>query len=769
MCVPAARKLNQQLSACTVCAPYEQETDVIQSTPQHADTFPHPADQSGLTSTADSRPVVLVVDDERVNREILSRMLVRHGYDVLTADSGEAALERLDEQLPDLVLLDVIMTGLNGFDVLRVIRDRHHDTELPVIMVTAESERENVVRAFQEGANDYLTKPLDPQITLARVSLQLRLARAQAELERSRERYTLAAQGSRIGLWDWDVARRQIFLSARWKEMLGYTDNELASTVDGWFERIHVDDREQFIELLSSRSSMEQGRFETEIRMRHRDGTYRWMLCSGVVQTDATGIPRRLAGSLADVTEGKVRDVLTGLPNRLLFEEQLGRVLHLDPGAFGHCAVLFLDLDNFKLVNDSLGHDAGDLLLCSVARKLESCLRTSDIVARHKSKWSVARHGGDEFTVLLHGLQCTRDAEVVADRIISALSEPFAIGTHEVAVGASIGIAFGETENKTAADAIREADTAMYYAKTGGRGRFRIFDPEMQTVASARLALECDVRFAIKNNQFFLEYQPIVRLSSGVIEGFEALCRWRHPREESIGPDVFVPVVESLGLIGRLGRSVLEMACVDAIEWNKPQQRHDISVTINCSSGEFGQPHFKTDLLRTIEKAEINPRLLKIEVTESALMQNPEYVRTIISELREFGIRIGIDDFGTGYSSLAYLHRLPLDLLKIDKSFVRNMLQCGETREIVRTIITLAQNLNLDIVAEGVETNEQQQLLFEMGCTHAQGYLYSRSIPASQVEGFLCTYTPQQPPGARIRPHSEIEDRLENAAELLRQ
>jgi len=719
---------------------------------------------------ADSRFVVLVVDDERVNREILARMLARHGYDVLTAESGEAALERLDEQLPDLVLLDVIMTGMNGFDVLKVIRDRHRDTELPVIMVTAESERENVVRAFREGANDYLTKPLDPEITLARVSLQLRLSRAQAELQRSQERYTLAAQGSRIGLWDWDVTRRQIFLSARWKEMLGYTDCELESSVDAWFERIHVEDREQFMELLNSRSSMEQGRFETEIRMRHRDGTFRWMLCSGVVQVDVAGIPRRLAGSLADVTEGKVRDVLTGLPNRLLFEEQLGRVLHLDPDTFGLCAVLFLDLDNFKLVNDSLGHDAGDLLLCSVARRLEGCLRTSDVVARHKSKWSVARHGGDEFTVLLHGLLTPHDAEVIAERIILALSEPFAIGTHEVAVGASIGIAFGESDHKTAADAIREADTAMYYAKTGGRGRFRIFDPEMQTVASARLALECDVRHAIKSNQFFLEYQPIVRLASGVVEGFEALCRWQHPRGEKIGPDVFVPVVESLGLIGRLGRTVLELACADAIQWNQPLPNETgISVTVNCSSGEFGQPHFKNDLLLTLDKAGIDPRMLRIEVTESALMQNPEQARSIISELREIGIRIGIDDFGTGYSSLAYLHRLPLDLLKIDKSFVQNMLQCSETREIVRTIIALAQNLNLDIVAEGVETKDQQQLLFEMGCTHAQGYLYSKSIPAENVDGFLQNYLLQSPQANRLRAHSEIEQRLEQAAQLLRQ
>jgi EAL domain-containing protein (putative c-di-GMP-specific phosphodiesterase class I) len=292
----------------------------------------------------------------------------------------------------------------------------------------------------------------------------------------------------------------------------------------------------------------------------------------------------------------------------------------------------------------------------------------------------------------------------------------------------------------------------------------------MQTVASMRLALECDLRNAIKSNQFYLEYQPIVRIASGVIEGFEALCRWHHPRGEQIGPDKFVPVIESLGLIGRLGRSVLELACDDLLRWNSDSRiGSGVSVTINCSSGEFGQPQFKNDLLMTIERAGIDPRLLKIEVTESTLMQNPEQVRSIISELRDTGIRIGIDDFGTGYSSLAYLHRLPLDLLKIDKSFILGMLTCGETREIVRTIISLAQNLDLDIVAEGVETPEQQQLLFEMGCTHAQGYLYSKSMPAESVLTFLQNFKPDIPRVSQVRKHGEIEDRLERARELLEQ
>jgi diguanylate cyclase (GGDEF)-like protein/PAS domain S-box-containing protein len=723
-----------------------------------------PADISG-----DTRPVVLVVDDERTNREILSRMLVRSGYDVLTSDNGESALERIEEQLPDLILLDVNMPGISGFDVLKSIRSRYRDTELPVIMVTADTERDSVVNAFRAGANDYITKPLDQQITIARVSLQMRLRGAQNELKRSQERYALAAQGSRIGLWDWDIPRRQIFLSARWKEMLGYSDNELPSTVDVWFERIHSEDRESFTELLTNRGTLELGRFESEIRMRHRDGSYRWMLCSGVVQTNSLGTPVRLAGSLADVTEGKVRDVLTGLPNRLLFEEQLSQVVQIDPTVGGLCAVLFLDLDNFKLVNDSLGHDAGDLLLCSVARKLEGCLRTSDVISRNKSAWSVARHGGDEFTVLLHRLNDRRDAEQVAERIIAALSEPVMIGTREILVGVSVGIAFGG--HKSAADAIREADTAMYYAKTGGRRQYRIFSPEMQSDAAARLALECDLRNAIRNHEFYLAYQPIVRIATGIVDGFEALCRWHHPSGKDVGPDTFIPVIESQGMIGKLGRMVLEMASAQMMEWNERRLNdgRGISVTVNCSSGEFSLPHFKNDVLLALARIGADPRLLRIEVTESTLMKNPEHVRRIIHDLRETGIRVGIDDFGTGYSSLAYLHRLPLDVLKIDKSFVHNMHSCSETREIVRTIIALSQNLDLDIVAEGVETRDQQQMLFEMGCTHAQGYLYSRPIPAETVSEFLRSYQPIPAQHSLTGTRAEIEARLQHAEELLAQ
>ena len=717
---------------------------------------------------------ILVVDHDHATRDTISRLLTDNAYRVQTAESGDAALDRIYGSLPDLVLLTVNLPGQDGLEVLRMIRQQHSEFLLPVIMVTTENEPQQGVRAFREGASDFLTRPIADEILLARVSMHLQHRQARTELQHSRERYALAAQGAQIGLWDLDIVRQQIFLSSRWKELLGFAEDEFDSTIPGWLDRMHPDDRESFVEIVSTPDSLNAGRFDCELRMRHRDDSYRWMLCSGIMQIDAVGNVVRLAGSLADVTEGKVRDVLTGLPNRLLFEEQLSKVLNLDQNKYGLNAVLFLDLDDFKRINDNHGHDAGDLLLCSVARKLEGCLRGSDVIARQKSGWSIARHGGDEFTVLLHQLDSRADAEHIAERIIIALAEPFLIGTREVLMGVSIGITFGGAEGKTPAEAIREADTAMYYAKTSGRSRYCIFDPEMQAGATAKLTMENDLRQAIRNEEFFLVYQPIVRLSSGRIEGFEALCRWRHPREENVGPDVFLPRIESMGLTGLLGRAIFDQACEESLKWNDLAcGGPPISVTVNCSAEEFNQPGFKHDLLLTMTRVGIDPHTLRLEINEAALFGKPEQTRIVMNELRDLGIRIGIDDFGTGFSSLAFLHRIPLDLLKIDHSFVHKMLNCSETRDIMRTIINLAQNLNLDVVAEGVETAEQRDLLYEMGCSHAQGYLYAQPVPGPEVQGVLSANqkSPSVPRPMTSSDHesSRIETHLQNLEDLMRQ
>ena len=721
-----------------------------------------------------SQASIQVVDHDHVTRDAISRLLTDNAYRVRTAESGNAALDQFCNSLPDLVLLTANLPGQDGLEILRRIRQQHSELLLPVIVLTAESEPQQGVKAFREGANDFLTRPFDDEILLARVSLQLQYRQMRAELQHSRERYALAAQGAQIGLWDLDIVRQQIFLSSRWKELLGFAEDEFDSTIPGWLDRMHPDDRDSFVEIVSTPDSLNAGRFDCELRMRHRDDSYRWMLCSGIMQIDADSNVVRLAGSLADVTEGKVRDVLTGLPNRLLFEEQLSKVLNLDQHKYGLNAVLFLDLDDFKRINDNHGHDAGDLLLCRVARKLEGCLRGSDVIVRQKSGWSIARHGGDEFTVLLHQLDSRADAELIAERIITALAEPFLIGTHEVQMGVSIGISFGDADGKTPADAIREADTAMYYAKTSGRSRYCIFDPEMQVGATAKLTMENDLRQAIRNEEFFLVYQPIVRLSSGRIEGFEALCRWRHPREENVGPDVFLPRIESMGLNSLLGRAIINQACEEALKWNDLTcgEPH-ISVTVNCSAEEFNQPGFKHDLLLTVTRVGIDPHALRLEVNEAALLGKPEHTRIVMNELRDLGIRIGIDDFGTGFSSLAFLHRIPLDLLKIDHSFVRKILNCSETRHIVRTIINLAQNLDLDVVAEGVETAEQRDLLYEMGCSHAQGYLYAQPVAGHEIQGVLASNqkSPSIPRTMTSPDHetSRIQRHLQNLEDLMRQ
>jgi diguanylate cyclase (GGDEF)-like protein len=674
------------------------------------------------------------VDDERINREILRGMLQRQGYDVIPTGSGPEALAALQNSVPDLVLLDVIMAPMDGFEVLRRIRERFRDTELPVVMVTAEADRETIIRAFRHGANDYVTKPLDPEVTLARVGLHLRLRQSQVELQRSEERYMLAAQGSQIGLWDWDLTNGQIFLSDRWKEMLGFNQHEFRGSSDDWLQRIHAGDREVFLSLVCPREPLSQERFECELRMRHRDENYRWMQCTGIVQCDTLGRPSRMAGSLADITEGKVRDVLTGLPNRLLFEERLEAVMRRSLASGQDYAVLFLDLDKFKLVNDSIGHDAGDLLLCSVARRLEQIFSLAGPHEVGVASAIVARHGGDEFTVLVEGLRDHLQAEQIAQRIITSLSEPYLLGRHEATIGCSIGISFGRPGVLSPADLLREADTAMYYAKTSGRGQCRTYDPVMQARAAARLSLEAEVRHALKANEFYVVYQPIVRAGTGMITGFEALCRWRHPRGQNIGPDVFIPILESLGLVGELGKHVLRIAGRQIMEWNRLlNSPRPLSVTINCSTREFSQTAFQRELLGRIDEIGVDPECVRLEVTESTLMENPESVRNFIGQLREHGVGVALDDFGTGYSSLSYLHRLPLDQLKIDKSFVKPLKRGNESFEIVRTIVSLANGLDLDVVAEGVETTEQHQLLLELGCSHMQGFLFGQPADADET------------------------------------
>lgn len=698
------------------------------------------SDIGGISAhSAGSTPArILIVDDERTNREILSSLLRRSGYSTTAVESGEAAVRLTNEQTFDAVMLDLVMPGMDGFECLRTIRERFSPTELPVVIVTAESERDRIVSAFRIGANDYVTKPIDRDITLARIAAHARLRSMTQALRESEERYALAARGSNDGLWDWNLLLDEVYYSDRWKAMLGIEENGLEKTPATWISRIHPEDVSGFLEMMCGRVNSGVTHLERELRMLHRDGAYRWMLCRGVYVRNREGLVYRMAGSLTDITEGKVGDPLTGLPNRLLFVDRLERTIErarrLGRGDF---AVLFLDLDKFKLINDSYGHQAGDRLLIEVARRLETSIRCADTLSRTVCRTTVARHAGDEFTVLLESISSREDADSIADRIIQAFATPVELDSVSVFPTFSIGIALGNHQTLCAEDLMREADTAMYHAKSEGRNQRKRFEHGMQEKAAQRLALEQDLRRALNSEEFFLQYQPIIELASGNVTGFETLVRWQHPERGVVSPLAFIRTAEEMGLIVPLGYWILEQACRQAALWQTEFPRHRYPmVSVNCSVLQLYHAEFIDRVVEILHRTGADAQGICIEVTESTLMDRPDAIRPVLLALREIGIQISVDDFGSGYSSLAYLHRFPLDSLKIDRSFVSTLQLSGESSEIIRTIISLAHGLNLAVVAEGLETEQQRETLRRLGATHAQGYLISPAMNASAAARF---------------------------------
>lgn len=682
---------------------------------------------------------LLIVDDNEMNRDMLARRLERNGYLVDVVESAKQLMQRVKQNTVDLVLLDIEMPEVSGIDALKTLRETYSPVQLPIIMVTAKSQSEDIVKALNFGANDYLTKPVDLPVALARIGTQLSHKRAQEALRESEERYALAARGANDGLWDWNIHTGQVYYSPRWKSMLGWRENEIGDSPDEWFNRIHDADRQRVQEEIAAHRNGSTPHFESEHRMLHKDGSFRWMLNRGLAVVDDSGKTLRMAGSQTDITERKVSDPLTGLPNRLLFVDRLGRLIkHAKRRKDALFAILFLDLDGFKMINDSMGHLIGDQLLIGVANRLEKCLRSTDTLARLGESFTVARLGGDEFTVILDDLKDPDDAKTAADRLMKALAPPFILGGKEVFTSVSIGIALSSTVYEQAEDMLRDADTAMYRAKSLGKARFEVFDADMRASVMARLQLETDLRGALEREEFRNFYQPIVSLDTGHIVGFEALLRWQHPTRGLLGPEEFILVAEETGLIRELGWWNLREACRQVSEWRSgPNSHHDLIISVNLSAKQFLQPNLVADIRKLLHDLSLSPDALKLEITESAVMADPSAAVEMLQQIKSIGIRLAIDDFGTGYSSLSYLHRFPLDTLKIDRSFIRDMQVGGEGMEIARTILPMANNLRLDVVAEGVETIEQVALLKQLHCSYAQGYYFSKPLSAEGTTALL--------------------------------
>ena len=579
------------------------------------------------------------------------------------------------------------------------------------------------------------------ELTLSRIELEDRVrytaiirdvsARKQAaeELRESQERFALAAQGANDGLWDWNLKTDEVYYSPRWKAMIG----EEAGTVTGepseWLDRIHPEDLGAFRSQMADHSSGSTAHFEVEYRIRHAGGEYLWMLSRGLAVRDDEGKATRIAGSQTDITSRKqnerrllhqaLHDPLTGLHNRSYFLSELERVRRQSAIEGGRLfGLLFLDLDRFKLVNDSLGHVVGDQLLVKIAEQLRECLRPGDIICRL---------GGDEFAVLVDHLKDTEGATRLAKRIQAKLEEPVRVGTQEVFTAVSIGIALSSDGRLSPEDMLRDADTAMYRAKASGRARYEIFDQGMHTQAVMQLKVENDLRRAVERGELIVEYQPIVRLTDGRVVSCEALMRWQHPERGLLQPSEFIGVAEETGTIGGLTEWLLEAVCLQSVEW-AAQGLPPIRIALNVSPRQLLSQGFDDLVVAAARRHDVPLSALQLEFTESAFLETTDIAKETLSALSAAGVRISLDDFGTGYSSLVYLHRFPLDVIKIDRSFIGRIPEDSDSAAIAGGLIALAHSLNLEVVAEGVESPAQLAFLIERKCDLVQGFALGRPV-----------------------------------------
>jgi len=695
---------------------------------------------------------ILIVDDDSDDAFIAERYikngLLGVGLAIDHAKSFSNAKSFLEKRVYDLFLLDYSLGELTGLELMKGIREG--GITVPVILLTGQGDEDIAVAAMKEGVSDYLIKEnLSPALLSKSIRHSLEIYQAEQKhkemeqaLRESEERYALAVSGANDGIWDWNVVSKEIYYSDRWKSMLGYEANEIENHLSEWHTRVAPEEIQRLENSMKRHMAGHLPYFECEHRMRHKDGKYRWMLSRGLAIQDSSGKTTRVAGSMTDITDRKntemklrhgiLHDSLTGLANRKLFMDHLRRSsLRLKRHKHYQFAVLFIDLDRFKVVNDSLGHLVGDQLLKEVAPRLEGCLREGD---------TIARLGGDEFGIIVEDMTGPDMANKIAERIQKSLCAPFIIGDREIVISASIGIKVGSKDYDKPEHLLRDSDSAMYRAKSQGRARHETFTQKMHQNAMASLEMEADLRKALDHSEFRLVYQPIVSLINGQIEGCEVLMRWDHPKRGPIPPDKFIPLAEETGLIIPMSEWLLQTAGVQYKSWL--DEGHPLTyANINCGARLFLHKGLIQSIKKILKEIDIPPHLFGIEVTEGSAMQDIAQSASILQELSQIGIKISIDDFGTGYSSLSYLKRFPIDTVKIDQSFIQEISsQQGDAQDgtaIVDAIIAMTHSLGLKVVAEGVETEEQLAFLQNRHCDAIQGFLFSRPVPAKNFLSLL--------------------------------
>jgi PAS domain S-box-containing protein/diguanylate cyclase (GGDEF)-like protein len=669
------------------------------------------------------RARLLLVDDERAILRLLSRGLLRAGYEADVAEEGHQALDMLHNQAYDLVLLDRTMPGVNGLEVLRQIRETWSPSELPVIMVTAMQKSEEVVSALRLGANDYITKPFELPIVLARIETRLRLLFAAREMRRANDFYQLALRASEEGLWDWDLSTGKLYYSERWKAMLGFSADEVSEAAEEWFGRIHSDDRPRVRAEIQAHIEGQVHNLETEYRMRHKDGRYLWMENRGSASRDASGRVIRIAGYQSDITTRKTIDPVTSLPNRTWLDQELSSIASEGKRA----ALLLVDLDRFDRLAESLPADGPDRLLASVAGRLHASLngRTPAVAE--------ARSGESQFALLLRDASGPDEAQRLAGCLHTGLQAPIMVGEEPVFVTACVGIAvtYGDVPGD---HLLHGATAALRHARQRG-ARSEVFHAAMRQHDLAETRLVNDLRHAAERSELVVYYQPKVDLGTRQIAGFEALVRWNRPGFGLVQPNDFIVTAERTGLIVPIGRHVLGRACMDTAEiravfpW--------VEVSVNVSGRQLAEPDLVEQVRECLDSAGLDPGALRLEITETFLVEDPEKALLTLNRLRAMGVGLKLDDFGSGYSSLDYLRRFPFDTLKVDRSFVSGLASSHESAEIVRAIAGLARSLHMEMVAEGIENRAQFDWLRALGCRYGQGYWFSEPVEFSRLKELL--------------------------------
>lgn len=701
-----------------------------------------------------AQPEVLLVDDDEVNLLLTALALRERGFKITEACSGERALELLHEVSPDIVVLDAIMPGgLDGFDTCRALRVLPGFENVPVLMLTGLDDDASITRAYQAGATDFFVKATQWSLLAGRLHYLLRASRTRIELERSKSKLARAQDLARMGSFDWRRAGGGMLMSPEALRVFGFGPHERVS-LRTLLRMVPQDDRRGLLRQLHE-ALRHTSVVTTDVPIVLLDGRQRIIHAEAEPEFNEHGQGAGYSGIVQDVTdrrqaEDKIRqlanfDALTGLPNRRQLIWRAERALEQARRMEHQCALLLIDLDRFKFYNDTLGHGAGDELLVEVSRRLRGCVRHSDQVMEgtleaaglrsHRALEAVGRYGGDEFVALLPEVADDSDAERVAQRVLEALREPIFVSGQECFVTASVGAAIFPRDGNTVVDLLRNADVAMYSVKAQGKNSAAIYSPQLAGQGREKLELETALHWAIERDELVLHYQPKVDVRASKMVGVEALMRWQRGGK-LVPPGDFIPLAEETGLIVPLSEWALREAARQARVWKDAFGFAD-SIAVNMPSRLFERSDLVEHIHQCVTQYNVPHRVIHLEITESNLMKELQNVIPALHRLNEIGVEISIDDFGTGYSSLAYLTTLPIAELKIDRSFVRELGIKPQSSAVITAIIALARSLGLRVVAEGVETIRQMEVLERLGCSVMQGFLFRKALPADELQHWL--------------------------------